>query len=106
MYSSSYSINKCDCIFWRLKMDWSKLKRERLDLGLPLLIVKGAKGFLACAYIAVDTCNKTNEACAIVSGVQSHEDMLEKEVKAVSEKAASLGARVGMKGREVIELFR
>jgi uncharacterized protein YunC (DUF1805 family) len=84
----------------------SKLKRERLDLGLPLLIVKGSKGFLACAYIAVDTCNKTNEACAIVSGVQSHEDMLEKEVKAVSEKAGSLGARVGMKGREVIELFR
>jgi len=32
--------------------------------------------------------------------------MLEKEVKAVSEKAASLGANVGMKGKEVLELFR
>jgi len=87
-------------------MDWSGLMRERIDLGLPLLIVKGSKGFLACAYIAVDTCNKTGEACAIVSGVKTHEDMLEKEVQAVSEKAAALGAGVGMKGREVLELFR
>ena len=71
-----------------------------------MLIVKGSKGFLACAYIAVHTCNKTDEACAIVSGVKTHDDMLEKEVKAVSEKAASLGAIVGMKGREVLELFR
>jgi len=80
--------------------------RERIELGLPLLIVKGSKGFLACAYIAADTCNKTEEACAIVSGVKTHEDMLDKEVKAVSEKAAALGAGVGMKGREVLELFR
>ena len=62
-------------------MDWSNLKREKLGLKLPLLIIKGSKGFLACANIAVDTCNKTDEACAIVSGVQSHEDMLEKEEK-------------------------
>jgi uncharacterized protein YunC (DUF1805 family) len=87
-------------------MDWSTLKRERLELELPLLIVKGSKGFLACGYIAVDTCNKTGEACAIVSGVKTHDDMLEMEVKAVSEKAASMGARTGMKGREVLELFR
>jgi uncharacterized protein YunC (DUF1805 family) len=76
--------------FLEIEMDWSKLERERLDLELPLLIVKGPNGFLACAYIAVDSCNKTNEACAIVSGVQSHEDMLEKEVKAVSSPEANL----------------
>ncbi len=87
-------------------MDWSGLTRERIDLELPLLIARGTKGFLACAYIAVDTCNKTGETCAIVSGVKTHEDMLDKEVKAVSEKAAALGVRVGMTGSEVLGLFR
>jgi hypothetical protein len=50
--------------------------------------------------------NKKVQTYAIVSGVTTHEDMLEKDVKAVSAKAFSLGASVGMKGREVLELFR
>ena len=87
-------------------MDWKGLTKEHIQLGLPLLIVKGSKGFLACGYINVETCNKTGEACAIVTGVKTHDAMLAAEVKAVSHAARQLGVRIGMKGEEALEIFR
>jgi len=53
-------------------MNWSGLSKEHIQLQLPLLIIKGSKGFLACGYVNVETCNKTGEACAIVTGVKTH----------------------------------
>jgi len=87
-------------------MDWKRLTKEQIQLALPLLIIKGSKGFLACGYINCETCNKTGEACGIVTGVKTHEEMLHAEVKAVSTEAARLGVRVGMKGEEALEIFR
>lgn len=87
-------------------MDWKGLSKERIELALPLLIVKGSRGFLACGYVDIETCNKTGEACAIVRGVKSHEDMLGADVKAVSREAENLGVRVGIKGLEALEIFR
>ncbi len=87
-------------------MDWKGLTREQIQLALPLLIIKGTKGFLACGYVNVEICNKTGEACGIVTGVKMHDEMLNAEVKAVSVKAARLGVRVGMKGKEALEIFR
>ena len=93
---------------WKIKkeFDWFALSKEHIELAAPLLIVKGRAGFLACGYINADTCNKTGEACAIVSGVNTHEDMLEAKVEAVSEEASKLGIEVGMSGAEAIEFIR
>ena len=88
------------------EMDWEGLTKERIQLGLPLLIIKGSKGFLGCGYINVESCNKTGEACGIVSAVRTHDDMLVAELRAVSSEAAKLGLRVGMKGQEALELLR
>ena len=41
-----------------------------------------------------------------MSGVKTHDDMLNAEVKAVSIEAARLGVRIGMKGEEALEIFR
>jgi uncharacterized protein YunC (DUF1805 family) len=87
-------------------MDWKGLIKEQIQLELPLLIIKGAKGFLGCGYINCETCNKTGEACAIVTGVKTHDEMLHVEIKAVSTEAARLGVRVGMKGKEALKIFR
>ena len=87
-------------------MDWKGLSKEQINLRLPLLIIKGSKGFLGCGYINVETCNKTGEACAIVSGVKTHDDILNAEIKAVSIEAAKLGVRIGMKGKEALAIFR
>jgi uncharacterized protein YunC (DUF1805 family) len=87
-------------------MDWKGFTKEKIELGLPLLIIKAAKGFLACGYINCETCNKTGEACAVVTGVKTHTEMLHAEVKAVSAAAERLGVRIGMKGKEALEIFR
>jgi uncharacterized protein YunC (DUF1805 family) len=87
-------------------MDWQGLAKEYIQLGLPLLIIKGSKGFLGCGYIDVETCNKTGEACAIVTRVKTHDDMLDAEIKAISSEAAKLGVRAGMRGEEALEIFR
>lgn len=54
----------------------------------------------------METCDKTGEACGIVTGLKTHDDMLNAEVKAVSREAEKLGVRVGMKGKEALEIFR
>lgn len=87
-------------------MKWEGLTKKQIQLGLPLLIIKGSQGFLGCGYINVETCNKTGEACAIVTGVKTHEAMLSAEITAVSQAAEKLGVRIGMMGKEVLEIFR
>jgi len=84
--------------------DWSGLERSKITLEAPLLIVKGSLGFLGCGYINTDSC--IDEACAIVSGVNTHDDMLKASVKAVSKDATELGIKVGMTGAEAMELLR
>ena len=81
--------------------DWSGLERSKISLEAPLLIVKG---FLGCGYINTDSC--IDEACAIVSGVNTHNDMLKASVKAVSKGATEPSIKVGMTGAEAIELLR
>jgi len=88
------------------EMNWQGLDRERIDLALPLLVIKGSKGLLACGYVNVKACDKTKEACAIVSGVMNHDDMLVAKVNAVSPPAMALGVTVGMTGAEALERFR
>ena len=84
--------------------DWSGLERSKISLEAPLLIVKGSLGFLGCGYINTESC--IDEACAIVSGVNTHDDMLKALVKAVSKDATELGIKVGMTGAEAMELLR
>ena len=84
--------------------DWSGLERSKISLEAPLLIVRGSLGFLGCGYINVDAC--ADEACAIVTGVHTHDDMLTATIKAVSQDAPKLGIKVGMTGAEAMELWR
>ena len=87
-------------------MDWSNLERERIELASPLLIIKGESGFLACGYINAATCNKTGEACAIVNGVNNHDDMLEATISDVSAAAVALGIKLGMSGADALKILR
>ncbi|MDM0029115.1 YunC family protein [Variovorax saccharolyticus] len=72
-------------------------------LARPLLIIKAPKGFLGCGYISVETCNKTGEACAIVTGVNSFDDMKSAKVVATSAKAQELGVLIGDSGEQALE---
>ena len=87
-------------------MDWSGLEKHRIDLAKPLLLIRGARGMLACGYLNVATFEKTGEAGAIVTGVGDFDDMLAAKVVAVSPKGLDLGIEVGMPGDEVIARIR
>ncbi|MGM0444056.1 MAG: YunC family protein [Fibrobacterota bacterium] len=77
----------------------------RIDLAKPLLLLRGRRGILACAYLNVDTAEKTGEAMALVSGVATFEDMKKARITAVSTPAARLGVRIGMSGSEALRIF-
>ena len=78
----------------------------RFELKRPLLVMKGSNGFLACGYINSETCNKTEEACAIVSGVNNFEDMKKSLIVAVSKAAEAMGIKVGDTGESALAKFQ
>lgn len=70
-----------------------------------ILIISSKRGFLACGYINVEIADKNNDACAIITGIKTLEEMLSTEVKAVSVAAFNAGVRAGMKGKEALMLL-
>jgi uncharacterized protein YunC (DUF1805 family) len=87
-------------------LDWTGLTKHRIDLKLPLLIIAGSRGLLACGYLSVETFDKTGEVAAIVTGVKDFEAMLQAKVVKASVAAAAAGITLGMSGAEVVELIR
>lgn len=75
-------------------------------LARPLLIAKGSKGFAACAYIDEKTAEKLGEACIIFSGVSTHDDFLQSDVKRLNPIAEKLGVKIGMLGADALALLR
>ena len=80
----------------------SEFEKLRFELKRPLLVVKASNGFLACGYINPETCNKTGEACAIVTGVDTYEDMYDSPIVAVSQKGLELGIEIGESGESAL----
>jgi uncharacterized protein YunC (DUF1805 family) len=80
--------------------------KMQYDLAKPLLIIKERNGILACAYINPETCNKTGEACAIVSGVNNHDDMKKAKVIAISKPAETLGIKIGDTGEAALDKLK
>lgn len=84
-----------DCIAVSIEMEKSKL-----------LVIKAEKGIIGCGYISIEIAEKFEEAIAIITGVSSIEEMLEKPVVRVSKRARELGIKEGMSGREALEKMR
>ena len=82
------------------------LELLQFDLARPLLVMKADKGILGCGYINPETCNKTNEACAIVTGVNTFDDMRKAKVVSISNKAKELGVEVGDSGEIALQKMR
>lgn len=87
-------------------MNWDGLEKHCIELKLPLLVVKGLHGLLACGYLNVESFDKTGEVAAIVTGVHSFEDMLTAKVVKVSKAGVEAGLAIDMTGAEVLEKIR
>jgi len=68
-----------------------------------LVLIVGERGYLACGYWNLETADKFNDCCAIITGVNTVEEMLEKKVVALSKKAKEVGINLGMSGREALQ---
>lgn len=91
----------------RLKVDGKIALGLKVDLpdSPPLVAVIGEKGFVMCGFLNVDAAEKLGVAAAMVSGVNTADDVLGAEVRAVTSKAGNKGVRLGMKGHEAVKLL-
>lgn len=71
-----------------------------------LLVLKEKNGFLACVYIDVETCDKLDEGCAIVSGVNNYDEMKIAKIIKLSEEAKTLEVSIGDTGEQTLAKFR
>lgn len=78
-----------------------KVETIHVELKRPLLIMKAPQGFVACGYINVETCNRTEDACALVNAA-NFDDMKAASIVAVSQQAAALGIRIGDSGESAL----
>ena len=69
----------------------------------PLLLIKGDKGFVMCGYLNIDAAERLGAAAAVVSGVNTFDDVLNAEIKSATSKAKALGVEPGKKVKDVIE---
>lgn len=71
----------------------------------PLLLIKGAKGYVMCGYLNLEAAEKFNSAAAIVSGVKTFDDVLNAPIKAATTKAKQLGLEPGKIVKDVIAVL-
>ncbi len=89
-----------------IEIDGRKAMGIEIDLpGAPLVLAKGAKGFVMCGYLDLHTADKVNAPAAVVRGVKTVDDLLKAPLVAVSAAATNLGVKPGMTGYEALELF-
>lgn len=74
------------------------LESIHAELKKPWLILRTERGFLACGHINIAVCDKNGEACAVIAGVHSYDDILSAHVCAISAAAGALGVKVGDQG--------
>ena len=68
----------------------------------PLVLVKGAHGFVMCGYLNVEVAEKMGEAAAVVRGVKTIDDLLNADIVAATSAAVQKGVSIGMTGREAL----
>ncbi len=68
-----------------------------------LVFIRGAKGFLMCGYLNIETAEKKGNIAATVTGIKTIEDMLNSKIAAVTLQAQKTGMTAGMPVREALE---
>lgn len=68
----------------------------------PLLLLKGGKGFVMCGYLNIEAAERLGATAAVVSGVNSFDDVLNAEIRLSTTKAKEIGLVPGEVVRTVI----
>jgi uncharacterized protein YunC (DUF1805 family) len=81
------------------------LKVDLPESPAPLIMIIGSKGLVCCGFINMDAAERLGITVAMVSGVKTFDDILNAEVKAATTKAQTLGVKVGVNGKDALQLF-
>ncbi|SFM48443.1 YunC family protein [Methanolobus profundi] len=71
----------------------------------PLLVIRADKGFVMCGYLDLDTAGVLGDVAVKVKGVNTFDDVLKAQVVGATPEAIDLGIKVGMTGKEALELM-
>ena len=75
-----------------IAIDGKKGVAIEIDLpGAPLVLAKGAKGFVMCGYLDLHTAEKVNAPAAIVRGVNTVDYLFTAPIVAASAAATPMG---------------
>jgi len=87
-----------------VKVDGNSFLAMRAEMpdAPPLLLVIGKKGFVMCGYLNLDAAERLGTTAAVVSGVNSFDDVLNAQIKASTSKAKALGLEPGKVVKTVI----
>ena len=88
----------------KIEVDGKAFQAVKVALkGLPpLLLIEGEKGFVMCGYLNIEAAESLGATAAVVSGVNSFEDVLNATIKTATSKAKKVGLEPGKVVREVI----
>jgi uncharacterized protein YunC (DUF1805 family) len=79
--------------------DGEGLSEEQIQLATPILRVTGEKGILACGWVEIS--HKMGDVYTVVTGVRTHDEMLNTGTMRFSHAAEKRGVRKGRTGRAV-----
>jgi uncharacterized protein YunC (DUF1805 family) len=71
----------------------------------PLILVKAKSGYIMCGLLDIRTAEKLGDAAAVVRGVNSVEEILQKQTSDVSPKGLEKGVTSGMTGLQALKLM-
>ena len=87
-----------------IEVDGKSFHGLKVELeGLPpLVLIKGEKGFVMCGYLNIEAAERLGATAAVVSGVNSFDDVLNAEIRLSTTKAKEIGLVPGEVVRTVI----
>jgi len=77
---------------------------SKMGIG-SLVYIKTDNGYIMCGYLNKETAEKLNDIAAVVTGISSAEEMLEKTIGWVSSAAIQRGVNVDMPVKIAINLM-
>ncbi|MFA5859774.1 MAG: DUF1805 domain-containing protein [Elusimicrobiota bacterium] len=81
-------------------------KGYELKLQTKVLItIIAPKGYLICGYLDIQAAEKFGDTAAVITGVSTVNEMLDKPVVKVTSAASKLGLTPGMTGRDALKLL-
>jgi uncharacterized protein YunC (DUF1805 family) len=80
-------------------------KAVQIDLSErgKLLMIIGAKGYVMCGYLNINTAQKLGDVACMVSGVKTIEDVINSNIVALTAEAQKLGIEMGMPVKDALK---